>query len=129
MLIPDHNPAPINFAFMNAGEKLRQAIEEAGFSKNEFGRRMGLPNDEKLGSNVQNWMTRGIPGKLSFRAGRILGRNPEWLCHDDDELPEGFSADHVDRVDQAADRYDLLSQPQKALITDLILELAGRPAP
>lgn len=70
------------------GQLIAAAIESIGLKQYEFASIMGLPPDSGP-STVNNWLRRGrIPADQSFKAGRILGRNPEWLTTDDPNVPE-----------------------------------------
>lgn len=126
MFISDTDDPHINSAFMKAGEKLRSSLKECGLENNEFGRLMGLPNDDKLGPNVQNWIKRGIPAKHAFKAGRILGKDPEWLCFDDEDLPDNYHPREVAEAEAATRLYETLTERQRELVSNIVREFAGR---
>lgn len=74
------------------GKQILAAIDAVGLTQREFAQALDL--DPSSGpSTVSNWLRRGrIPADQAFAAGRILGRNPEWLTTDDPSVPE-FPAD------------------------------------
>lgn len=111
----------INYVFMKAGKKLKQAIEDSRMNQAEFSRAMGVDPQ-----TVQNWINRGIAAKHSFKAGRLLGRNPEWLVFDDDDLPARLSEDAKSDLNRYSDLWDDISDEDRELVS-LLIERIARP--
>lgn len=113
----------INFAFMKAGEKLKRTLKEVGMEPTSFAKLLGAKNPSQ---DAQNWLKRGLPFKYSWKAERLLGRNGEWLCHDDDDLEPGISEAVRDQADRAMNLFGHLTESQADLVVRLIQEIARK---
>lgn len=113
--------ADINFLFMKAGQKLKKAIDDSPYTQADFARLMDVEPQA-----VRNWINRGIPARDSFKAGRILGKNPEWLALDDKDLPKELSQDSLDQLAYAEGLWELLDEEQQELIGRLIQQIVAK---
>lgn len=100
---------------MHPGKKLERAIKQSGLSKAAFARAMDADPQ-----SVRNWINRGIPADKSFEAGRLLRKNPEWLCTDDPSVPETPEG----AANVQLDVWRGLSPERRDLMQRLLLELS-----
>lgn len=121
MFISTLGTCRINSVFMKKGQKLRQAIEESPYTQAEFARLMDTDPQ-----TIRNWIIRGIPARNAFKAGRLLGRDPEWLAFDDKDLSNNITQVAEKRTEYAASMFDLLTKEQVDLVTRLIREIARK---
>ncbi len=111
----------INFVFMTPAEKFCAALKASPYTPADFARLMSVePQD------VQNWKIRGISLKQSFRAARLLGRDPEWLAFDDKDLDDNISTESKAEAVEARHLWELLTEGQRELVSRLILEIVAK---
>lgn len=136
----------VNSVFMknhHSGSRLRRGIRISGKSPSQVAHELGVSNQ-----TLNNWFTRGVPGRRILDAAKLLGLRPEWLqtgeepsLNDDglDQLKQMMDASPEDRETLAREerrkqpmsapyayRYPVISWSQTAELIDPI-EIAADP--
>ncbi len=73
-------------------------------------------------TSVQNWADRGVPAHQSFTVGRVLNKNPEWLC---DESCNYETLSTADMANQYREIIEALTPDELAKVVDFVVALRG----
>ena len=122
MFIPSKRIGDINFMFMTPGQKFSESLDDSPYNPATFARLMDVDPQ-----TINNWKSRGVSGTRVFEAAKYLGKDPQWLKLDDRDLPDDFTPEEQEREDYAVALFDILSEDQKAIIENLLIEFAKVP--